>query len=209
MSRHEVDDQGRPDDRGRRLYELFLRDAPGCWYLGEPEPSVDSWPFRRGEPIEALAHLRIAVREPGVALDMTLDAGLIVVADWVAEMIDQITPADVQRIPVAIEGTEGSYELLHVLTRIDCIDPERTRAKARGPGGMTFGTLAELSHLIGDDGLYAHIEDIALNSAGIDGPRIFRVPRWDLWPVVTEEIKLALEEHNVTGVMFTELRTTP
>ena len=44
--------------------------------------------------------------------------------------------------------------------------------------------------------------DIKLDSAGIEGPRIFRVKRRHQWPVVTEELKAALEEEGATGLAF-------
>lgn len=41
-----------------------------------------------------------------------------------------------------------------------------------------------------------------LNPAGLEGPRIFRVEGWDLYPVVTEDVKAALEEVGATGVEY-------
>jgi hypothetical protein len=34
------------------LYELFFDATPDPWSLGDPQPSIDSWPFRRGERVE-------------------------------------------------------------------------------------------------------------------------------------------------------------
>jgi len=86
----------------------------------------------------------------------------------------------------------------------------RSRAHARlcsatGRADRRTGTLASLAPLIGEDHLYTHV--MTLKADGLDGPRIFRVLRWDLWPVVTAEIKTALEERGVPGVSFQPLHT--
>ena len=96
--------------------------------------------------------------------------------------------------------------MLHVLARVGCIDRERTRlCSATGE----TGTLASLAPLIGDGRLYSHVmtSDMTLKAEGLDGPWMFRVLRWDLWPVVTAEIKTALDERGVTGVSFQLLHT--
>lgn len=55
-------------------------------------------------------------------------------------------------------------------------------------------------------GVEPSLDDV-LRTGGIDGPRIFRVARWHLWPVVTSEI--ALEQIGATGMRYTPLLTSP
>lgn len=196
-----------------RLFVMGLEPTEDEWSLDDPVPNVDSEAFRRGERIEAPGDLRIPIAEPGRPLDITARADIVVVAEWVASLIESLTPDDVQRIPVRIDGLAERYELLHVLARIDCIDRDHTLAYARRPGATTgqSGTLASLAPLIEGGNLYRHVmrSDMTLRTDKIDGARIFRVPGWELWPVVTSKIKTALEQRGVTGVCLDPLRTTP
>lgn len=105
---------------------------------------------------------------------------------------------------------DGRYEALNVLSRIDCIDRERTVAHVTvegDPPHVEKGTLASLASLLErepDMRLDRHVgpRDMRLKPAGIEGPRIFRVVGWDLWPVVTEDVKAALEEIDATGLDY-------
>lgn len=46
-------------------------------------------------------------------------------------------------------------------------------------------------------------------TGGIVGPRVFRVAGWELWPVVTEDVKAALEGAGVTGLTYEQRLTSP
>lgn len=192
------------------LFELFFDATPDPWFLGDPEPSIDSWPFRRGERIEVPDELWLPVSRPGRTLEVTFrgggGGGIIVVTQRIGALIETLAPEDVQRIPARVEGTDERYELLHVLSRIDCVDWEQTRAQARREGETRSetGTLASLAPLIDRARLHRHVMsyDMTLNTEGIVGPRIFRVVDWDLYPVVTQELKAALEHEGATGLEF-------
>jgi hypothetical protein len=189
-----------------QLYETFFDATPDPWSLGDPQPSIDSDSFRRGEQVEIYDSLWLPVKRAGRALDVTFGGGRnIVVTERIGALIDTLAPGDVQRIPAQVEGSDEPYELLHVLTRIDCVDSEHTRAQAKNEEGRyESGTLAALAHLIDRDNLYRHVmsHNMTLDPNGIEGPRIFRVVDWDLFPVVTEELKAALEHEGATGVEF-------
>jgi hypothetical protein len=196
-----------PESVMTRLYELGFDDTPAPWFLGAPRPSIDSWPFRRGEPLEAPGELVVAIETPGTMLDVTwADTYFVVVTEATGALVEGLAPHDVQRIPVQVEGTGGRYELLHILTRVDAIDWDRTPASATDPETSRGigGSLASLSHLVNHNNLYMHVMpgDMQLKADGIGDARIFRVNNWLLWPVVTEEIKDALQAHGVTGVSF-------
>lgn len=145
--------------------------------------------------------------EPGPALDITIIGWDFLVNEDIASLIGQLAPNDVQRLPARVESTDGHYELLNVLARIDCVDREQTPAIAYvgDPPELRKGTLASLAPFIGpEERLIGHVmnDEMRLRSDGIDGARVFRVTSWDLWPVVTEEIKAALEEYGATGVDY-------
>ena len=200
-----------------RLYKLFFHSTPDPWTLTDPIPPVDSWPFRRGERVEAGRELRFPVSAAGSALDITIGGAwtgpIVVVSERIGGLVESLAPEDVQRIPARVDGTQERYELLHVLARIDCIDWENTPAYARRPGQARGenGTLASLGELINRDRLSRHVisSTMRLRPEGIDGARIFRVVNWHLFPVVTAEIKAALEDAGATGVTFQPVHTTP
>jgi hypothetical protein len=136
---------------------------------------------------------------------------IIVVTERIGALIDKVAPGDVQRIPVHVEGTDGRYEVLHVLTRMDCVDWEHTCAQAKNEEGRyESGTLASLAHLIDRNKLNRHVMsyNMTLNPQGTEGPRIFRVLDWDLYPVVTEDLKVALERERPSGLEFQPVLTS-
>lgn len=198
-----------------RLFELWFDINAEPWYLGEPEPPIDSDAFRAGERLEHVDLLRFPVERDGRRVDVTINGGsdIIVVKQPVGALIDRLAPGDVQRIPVQVAGADERYELLHVLTRIDAVDWERTPARARPQGSATSigGTLASLGSLIDRNYLHRYVDlgEMTLNASGIEGPRIFRVIDWELYPIITEPLKHALEEHQISGIAFQQLRTSP
>ena len=196
------------------LFLLGFDSTPDPWFLSDPVPSIDSDAFRRGERVAVPDDLRIDIDEAGRSLDVTMSGGpIVVVSERVGAVIEELAGEDVQRIPVRVDDADGRYELLHVLARIDAVDRERTKAYAYRPGATVgeHGTVASLAAIIGDRTLYSCVmqDDMVLSTAGIEGPRIFRVVGWDLWPVVTGEIKDALEQIGATGVRYTPLLTSP
>lgn len=197
-----------------RLFELSFDVDAHPWYLGDPEPSVFSPSFAAGERLDIVDAPRFPVAQDGRRVDVTFSGGrVIVVRRSVAALIDRLAPGDVQRIAVEVIGEDERYELLHVLSRIDAVDWERTPARARPEGSTNSigGTLASLGPLIDRSRLHRHVmsDDVIMDAMGIDGPRIFRVIGWDLFPTVTEPLKDTLEEREISGIAFRQLRTSP
>ncbi len=199
------------------LYRLYFDTGdPDPISLEPPDPKVDSEGFRRGEPVDPAPELlRFPVKSPGTEVDVIVKGGYwvgVVARERVGALVGSLAPGDVQRIPARVGASEQRWELLHVLARIDCVDWEHTPATAyEADGSFRKGTLASLAPLIDRDKLDRHviIRDMTLRTAGIEGPRIFRVVDWGLFPIVTAEIKEALEQEGVTGVAYHPVRTSP
>jgi hypothetical protein len=195
-----------------RLYQLLFKIGDG-WLLGEPMDAggnrVDPGYFGEGKRLE-LDELSFPVSHPGHPLDVTFKRSVIVVTELVGSLIAELAPGDVQRIPARIESRQERYEVINVLTRIDCIDWERTAAHVMvmgDPPHVEKGSLAALTPLLEPRpglSLYRHVSpgDMRLRTERIEGPRIFRVVDWDMFPVVTEEIKTALEAEGATGLAY-------
>jgi len=73
--------------RADRLCLMAVDPQPDQWWLDDPLPSIDSWPFRRGERVGPPGDVRIAVAEEGRPLDITLHGFIVVVAEWVGSLI--------------------------------------------------------------------------------------------------------------------------
>ena len=191
-----------------RLFKLYFGTSPNPWYLSDPDPWLNVWP--RGGRAESVDRVRFDVTREGVRVDVTIPRGMVIVKEWVGDLIGRLAPGDVQRIPAQIDGEDERYELLHVATRMDCIDWEHTPAQALSSNGVANGTLGSLAHLVDRANLYRYVApgDMVLDSRGIEGARIFRVVDWNLYAVVTERVKQALEEAQVNGVEFPEVKTS-
>ena len=104
----------------------------------------------------------------------------------------------------------GRYEVLNTLSLLDCVDRERTRAWVHVEGeGTKTGTLASLAPLIEADGhglsSYVIPSDLRLRSEGLAGARVLQVAGFELFPVVTHEVRVALEAAEVRGVDYRPL----
>lgn len=198
-----------------RLYQLrFDASDRGQWFLDNPVDASSGrqlrWVghFGLGEPLD-VRELSIPLLKPGHPLDVTLHDFEFVVSERIGKLIADLAPEDVQRISARIESVQERYEALNLLSTIDCIDWQRTRAQMRRPGEerVETGSLASFASLLEhepDMNLYRYVmsDGMRLNPDGIEGARLFRVKNWTLWPVVTEEIKVALEHEGATGLEY-------
>ncbi len=115
-----------------RLYHSWFdsRDQDQ-WFLGDPhDPAgrmVYPESFTGGERVEVPDGLVVPVDNPGHPLDFSFGSfDMPVVTEPVGALLDRIAGADVQRIPVRVQGRSEPYEILNVVTVVDCIDRERT-----------------------------------------------------------------------------------
>ncbi|MFP2907196.1 imm11 family protein [Pyxidicoccus sp. 3LFB2] len=175
--------------------------SPGRWHLDNPTDSEgreldDSWQFTDGRPVHVPGRLKVPVEQPGRPLDFTL-AGLAipVVHVRVASVLTERAPADVQLVPVDIDGQPDQY-LLFVATRlIRCIDEQASRIRLRdaeeGPPERGWQ--------------YASVRDLRIDKSKVGDAKVFRTEGWNIALVVSDDIKTALEQLGTTGVKFEEV----
>lgn len=181
-----------------RLYRLWFdsRDQ-GQWFLGEPRDvsgrEVDPFIFKGGERVDVPDGLVVPVDNAGHPLDFSFGSfDMPVVTEPVGALLDTLAAADVQRIPVRVEGRSEPYEILNVVTVIDCIDRDRT-----------IGDLwTEEDGDPSDVGDYQGVYELWLDPGRVGGARIFRPAGWLSVVAVTEDVKLALEDAKVSGLSF-------
>ena len=203
-----------PVSAASRLYRLYFDvSVADQWHLSDPvdlsgEP-VDS-DFLEGRHegrLEFASEFVFPIYVPGRPLDFTFYGRIPVVTERIGSLLGELAGSDLQRLPARVQSMEGRYEVLNVLPKIDCVDRERTVAQVlvKGdPQPVKNGTLASLAPFLANKSLYdcVYPGDMRLKTADIGWGRIFRVKGWELWPVVTEDIKEALEAQGTTGLEY-------
>jgi len=157
--------------------------------------------------------LSVPIYHPGTPLDVNRVDGGLVVTERVGTLLEALASGDIRRFPARVVSMPGRYDFVNIVSWRDCIDRERTRVSVLVQGDaepVKNGTLASLAPLLereaaGEPGIYSTLmaEWLRLDPDRIDGAQIFWVEGRAVWPVVTEEIKLALEAENVTGLSYT------
>ncbi len=186
-----------------RLYRPWFDSRDRAqWFLGDPhDPAgrmVNPYGFTVGERVEVPDGLVVPVDNPGHPLDFSFGSSdMPVVTEPVGALLDGIASDDVQRIPVRVQGRTEPYEILNVVTVVDCIDRERTNGK------LWTEEDDEPSKLGG----YRTVYELWLDPDRIGAARIFRLAGWLVVMAVTEDMKLALEDAGVSGLTFKAIST--
>ncbi len=172
------------------------------WFLGDPHDvagrEVDPFVFTVGERVEVPDGLVVPVDNPGHPVDFSFGSfAMPVVTEPVGALLESVAAADVQRIPVRVQGRSEPYEILNVVTVVDCIDRERTNGK------LWTEEDDEPSKLGG----YRMVFELWLDPDRIGGAQIFRLAERHVVMAVTEDVKLALEDAGVSGLTFKAIST--
>jgi len=185
----------------RRFFELYDDVyVPHRWHLAMPRDSqgrkVDDGQFRRGTPVHIEGRLSIPIEVAGKPLDFC-EAGISipVVHVRVASMLAEVAPADVQLIPVDIEGHPDQYLILVALHRIRCIDEKVSRIRL-------WTHENGVPHKVGQ---YKSVRDLRIDKAAAGAAKVLRPDGWASTLIVSEEIKDALERMGATGTKFEEV----
>jgi hypothetical protein len=174
-------------------------DHPGRWFLQAPVnrlgTEVDPRLFTEGNPVRVTEPLVVGVRSAGHPLDFTFaDFDMPVVRRATADILSEVAPQDVQRIPTAVKGYDGEYEILNIVTRRPAIDERRSM--------ITRWT--EEDGWPEKVGKYFMVARLRVDPQRANGVGIFRLTGWEIAVVVSDDIRRALVEAEVTGVKFTE-----
>jgi hypothetical protein len=171
------------------------------WVLGEPMlngEELDSRLFTECRKYSDDRVLDISIEEGAVPLDFTFGPfDMPIVKRSLAEMIENLAPAEVQRIPIRI-GRLDDYEILNVLALCDGIDEERSEiTRWRAEDGWPEKV-----------GEYFGIGDLVVREKDVGQFKIFRLKNWELPLIVCETIKRNLGKLGVSGIDFKELKVS-
>ena len=177
------------------------RQSHSRWHLGTPideqEQEVDPWQFKKGRVLNLGCVPRFPLDIPGDSLDYCWAAFSIpVVHERVVQLFERLKVQDVQFIPARVERHTGPYFILNALRIIRCIDDSRCRRvdywkpKDERPDKM---------------GEYRVVSGMRIDPAKVGDARIFRPWGWRVALLISEDLKLALEQEGITGTRFVEV----
>ncbi|MFY2561131.1 imm11 family protein [Corallococcus terminator] len=115
------------------------------------------------------------------------------VSEGVANVFRTLAPGDVQLFPVSIEGEAEPYFVVNAIKVVDAIDEARCR---------------EVHHYDEDDpspdfpGEYNWIYGLRIDPAKTEGAHVFRLKKFKVAFIVSEEVRSALEQIGNLGVSF-------
>jgi hypothetical protein len=172
----------------------------GRWHLSAPDTDeygreVDPWQFKEGEVVKLEVTPLLRMVRSGRALDFSL-TGLTVplVHGRVVSLFERLGLAqEVQFIPARVEGFTEPYFLLNALRVIRCIDDARCE---------------EVLYWHPEDnrpdklGQYRNVRGLRVDPAKVGDSNIFRPWGWTVSLIVSERVKLAMENAGITGTRF-------
>lgn len=178
-----------PDEKN---WELALP-----WLLSDGDWR-DVWAFTRCQSYENTDLLIFDVSSDGIPVDFNLaNFNIPVVSKRLGDLLFDIAPKQIQRIPVAI-GSDRNWEILNLLSEVDCLDHSRS-------------TIDYFSTDLKDASVQKHpdmagkprgIRTLCIDAERTKGHEIFRITDWTVPIVVSESIKLAIEGSGFSGARF-------
>ncbi len=170
-----------------RFYRWFTFPYAGHRLVEMPEPpqGVLSVRLTEGRRLELPPEvIQLAIITPGIPMDFgATPRGIVTVSERGAEVLRRVAPDDVQLIPARIAGTPDAQWVANIVSRRDCVDPDRSSVEAVCGG---FGTVDVASYVIdpartGDSQLFRLHGDLqtiivaerlkrAIFKAGLVGP---------------------------------------
>jgi hypothetical protein len=177
-----------------------LRDdmyLPDRWHLDDPETDegCDPYDFRRGVPMRVRSTPNVAIKVPGVPLDLTLTLLDVPVATHrVAEVLSKVAGADVQRIPATV-GSRAGYEIINVCRLIRCLDERLTTSFTK------WGLEDERPDRLGR---YRNVTNLMIDPQLVPpSTHLFRIEGWDIPIIASSKVMEALLSIGAVGPKFT------
>ncbi len=181
----------------RRRYYLLTDDKQIAqrWYLKGPiardGEAIDPRIFTCGRPVDLVGNLTIPLRRRGEPLAFTLaDFDMPVIRHDIGEELASLSPNEVQIIPAKVDGVAGAYSILNVTRTVECLDEARS--------DVTYW--ADEHGRPDKIGQYMIITKLSVDPTTLDHEHIFRVARWNVAIVISEEARQVLAKAH--GAVF-------
>ncbi|MFY1828613.1 imm11 family protein [Myxococcus fulvus] len=183
----------------RHFYSVVLGDVPQ-WLLATPtrasgEAFDEPWMFVEGRVLQDPGPIKTRISHPGEKRVFVF-AGVEetpIGSEAIANVFRTLAPDVVQLLPVSVEGAPGRYFVVNATRVVDAIDEARCR---------------EVHHYDEDDpapgyeGEYNWIYGLRIDPSKTEGAQVFRLKKFKVSFIVSEEIKDALEGVGNLGVSF-------
>lgn len=187
------------------FYELLKEDSPESWHLGIKPESGGSGGARYywrditwGCQVDVAPPLEIVVRKMGVRSDYTKDivAGAPVLSGRAMEIIRGLVCDEAEFIPARVEGEATEYFVMNILSRVKCLDEERTQYVEKWTKDSNRPDLA---------GEYKKVRGIVIHQAAAIGRNLFRMWGSPQHIIVSQRVKDAFEGNGLTGARFCDV----
>jgi hypothetical protein len=189
----------------RHFYWVRLGDMPQ-WLIETPTRSSreafdEPWMFIKGRVLPDLGRLKAQIAHPGTQRAFVFSAieEAPLVSEAVANVFKKLAPDDVQLLPVSIEGEPERYFVVNATKVVDAIDEARCR---------------EVQHDDEDDpspeypGEYRWIYGLRIDPSKVGDAHVFRLKKFKIAFVVSEDIKSALDGIGNLGVSFEQVTSS-
>lgn len=177
------------------FFELVTGDYQ--WVLGAEDKfadgrDVDVWAYGRCERVTETQPVPFVIDAAGPKVDFNPTAyTTIVISRKLGDLLRSILPNDaVQFLPAQIEGATGDWEVLNILSCVDCLDRQRSlveyfpadHPEKAGKPRSVMRLIVDPSKAVPHD--------------------LFRVDGWSVVVVASERLKRQMESAGITGVEY-------
>jgi hypothetical protein len=146
--------------------------------------------------VETMPPVTISLRRTGRALDFTFaDFDVPVVTTAVGTMLTQVAADDIQRLPVRIRPYSGGWEIINVVSCVECIDPVRSN----------IDWWSEVDGRPDKIGKPRMVTSLVIDPTRTRNCNILRPAGWEVALIVSVSVKDALENARVSGIRFRDV----
>ncbi|WP_239014893.1 imm11 family protein [Archangium violaceum] len=137
------------------------------------------------------------MKPAGIPIEFSHALGTPIVHRRVVALFERLgLQKEVQFIPVEVEGQTEPWFILNALQVIRCIDD------ARSEEVLYWGPEDGQPDRVGE---YQNVQGLKVDPTKIGEAHIFRPWGWPVVLIVSEHVKRALEEEDITGIKFLEV----
>jgi hypothetical protein len=180
-------------------YELLTDETLASWTLAPPfdecygdGTALDIWAFCTCQKFAGAMPVPFRVCEGGVPVDYNDTAfGALVVSERLATALTALAGKELQRISVHLSAP-GTWEVLNLLTCIDCIDHARSVIEYY-PVAFEDPSRA---------GKPRGVLDLRVRRDAVEGKHLFRPKDWQVAVIGSELVKQLILDNGFTGVSF-------
>lgn len=162
----------------------------------DPGPPLRVSMWNEDTIVDVAPPLRLCIDRGGTPLDFTFTDELMpVVTSRVADILAAVAGSEIQRFPVKVEAMEQEYEIINFVSRIRCIDEERSIldwwTEEYGRPDLLGKALT--------------IVKLVVDPSRIGVAQMFRLEESNIAIIVSDVVKQALEDARVSGIRFREV----